>query len=145
MWIGQKAYVKNEVGVLGNSLTKSEAHAGHQNAFLRRLFLKTLGDVSAKLVNVELRSVDDEIGHRPNGAQVTAFRFQRRFYGRVGAQGMRPARLAETTHQHRVGGFQEDYLGRNQAPDRLQDLRKIFQLRALTDATTRAVRRISLD
>ena len=48
-------------------------------------------------------------------------------------EGMRPAGLAETTHQHRVGRFQEDYLGRNQAPDRLQDLRKIFQLRAFTD------------
>src|SRR6202140_3952532 len=54
MWIGQEAYVKNQVGVLGNSLTKSEAHAGHQNAFLRGLFLKTLGDVGAKLVNVDL-------------------------------------------------------------------------------------------
>ena len=35
--------------------------------------LKTLGDVSAKLVHIELRGVDDEIGDGANGAQVTAF------------------------------------------------------------------------
>ena len=43
---------------------------------LAGLFLKTLGDVSAEFVHVELRSVDDEIGYRSNGAQVTAFGFE---------------------------------------------------------------------
>ena len=62
MRVGQKAHVEDKVGILGNALTESEAHAGDQNAFLRRLFLKAFGDVSAQFVNVELRSVDDEIG-----------------------------------------------------------------------------------
>ena len=74
MRIGQKAHIEDQVGVLGNALPESETHAGHQNAFFRGLLLKTLGDVSAKFVNIELGSIDDEIGDRPNRAQVAAFR-----------------------------------------------------------------------
>src|SRR4029077_18147217 len=60
--VGQKADVEDEIGVLGHALTKSEAHAGDQDTFFRGLFLESLGDVGAKFVNVELRSIDDEIG-----------------------------------------------------------------------------------
>ena len=99
MRIGQEAYIEDQIGVLRNSLTESEAHAGNQNAFFRGLFLKTLGDVSAKFVHVELRSVDDEIGDRANGAQVTAFGFEGGLHRRICAQRMRAAGLAETAQQ----------------------------------------------
>ena len=131
--VGQEADVEDQVGVFRNTLTKSEAHAGNENAFFRGLFLKTLGDVSAKLVHIELRGVDDEVGNRPNGAQVAAFRLERGLHGCVRAQGMRPARLAETAHQNRVGSFEEDDFRRDHAGDRLQYLRKLFQLRTFAD------------
>ena len=38
--VGQEAHVEDQVGVLGNALTESEADAGHQNAFFRRLLLE---------------------------------------------------------------------------------------------------------
>src|ERR1700674_4189514 len=59
--IGQKAHVKKQVGLLGVTMSESEAYAGHQDAIFRRLLLETLGDVSAKLVNIELGSVDDQV------------------------------------------------------------------------------------
>src|ERR1700683_5839902 len=57
--VRQEAHVKDEVGVLGNALTEPETDAGHQNVVFRRLLLKTLGDVSAELMNVEFGSIDD--------------------------------------------------------------------------------------
>ena len=48
--------------------------------FSRGLFLKSLGDVGAKLVNVELGSVDDEIGDGADRCEVAAFRFERGLY-----------------------------------------------------------------
>ena len=78
--VGQKSDVEDEVGVLGHALTKSEAHAGDQDAFFRGLFLESLGDVGAKLVNIELGSVDDEIGDGADRCEVAAFRFERGFY-----------------------------------------------------------------
>ena len=130
--IGQEAHVGNHVSVLGKTLPESEAHAGDQEAFFRGLLLETFGDVSAKLVHVELRSVDDEIGDCPNGAQVAAFRFERGLHRRVCAQGMRPARLAEAAHENGVGSFEEDDLGRDHARNRLQYLGKFVELGAFT-------------
>ena len=46
---------------------------------------------------------------------------------------MRPTGLAETPHQHRVGGLEENDLGRNHPPDRFQDRRQLFQLGAFAD------------
>jgi hypothetical protein len=82
--IGKETHVEYQVGVLGNALPESEAHAGNQDVFVGRLLLKTLGDMRTQLVNVEFRSVDNEIGDRSNGAEVAAFGFERRFYGGIG-------------------------------------------------------------
>ena len=95
--------------------------------------LKRLGDVGAKLVDIELRGIDDEIGDRSNGAQVTTFRLQRRFYRRVSAEGMRAAGLAEAAQQHRVGRFQKGDLGRNHPAHGLQNLWQFFQLRSFAN------------
>ena len=73
MRVGQEADIEHQVGVFGNALTKSETHARDQNALFRGLLFETLGDVSAEFVNVELGSVDDEIGDSANGAQMAAF------------------------------------------------------------------------
>ena len=81
MRVGQEAHVEDKVGVLGNALTESEADAGDEDILFRGLFLKTLGDVRAQFVHVEFRRVDDEIGDCADGAQVTAFGLERRFYG----------------------------------------------------------------
>ena len=43
---------------------------------------------------------------------------------------MRAASFAEAAHQDGVGGFEENNLRRNHAPDRFQDSGKLFQLGA---------------
>src|SRR5579859_2650957 len=54
MWVRQKADVKHQVSILGHTFPKSEAYARNQQALLRRLLVKTLFDVRAQLVDVEL-------------------------------------------------------------------------------------------
>ncbi len=128
--VGQEAHVEDQVSVLRNSLTESETHARHQDALFRRFFLKALGDMRSQLVNIELGSVDHEIGSLANRAQMAAFGLERRFYRRVRAQGMRAARLTESADQHRVRRFQEDNFCRDETPNFFQDLGKFLQRRA---------------
>lgn len=45
---------------------------------------------------------------------------------------MGTARLAETTHQDRVGGLEEDDLRRNHTGNGFQDLGELFELGAFT-------------
>ena len=54
--------------------------------------------------------------------------FNRGVDRRVGAERMRPARLAEAAHQHCVRGFEKSHLGGNDSPDRFQNSGKLVEL-----------------
>src|SRR5271166_1186294 len=125
--IGQKAYIEYEIRILWHSLAKTEADAGDQNTFLRRLLVKALFDVCAQFVNVEFRSVDHEVSDAADRAQVAPLFLQSRFHRRVDTQRMRAAGLAEASQQHRIGGFEKDDLSRKNALDRLQNPGQLAQ------------------
>ncbi len=72
MRVREKANIENQVGVFGHSLAETETDARDENAFVGRLFLKAFVDVRTQFVNIEFRSVDDEIGQSPNGSEMTA-------------------------------------------------------------------------
>src|SRR5579871_540260 len=73
--IGQEAHIEEEIRILRHALAETEAHARDKNALFRGLFLKTLRDVGAQLVDVELRGVDDEVGEAADCAEVAALLF----------------------------------------------------------------------
>jgi len=131
--IGQEADIEYEIGVLGHSLAEAEADAGDQDALFGRLFVEAFVDVGPQLVDIELGGVDDEVGETADCAEVTALGLERGFYGRVGTQRMRPAGFAETAQKNGVGGFQENDLGRDQAPDRLQKVGQLVEAGTFAD------------
>jgi hypothetical protein len=51
--IGKKANVEHQIGLFRYAVAEAEAHAGNQDAFLRRLLAEALRDVRAQLVHVE--------------------------------------------------------------------------------------------
>src|SRR5258708_37310980 len=53
MGVGQKAYVKDQVGILGHAMPESEADAGNQNISAFFLLLQELDDVRTQLVDIE--------------------------------------------------------------------------------------------
>ena len=59
--IWQEAHVKQQVSFLRHALLVAEADARNQNAFFRGLVLKPLRNVGAQLVDVELRSINDQV------------------------------------------------------------------------------------
>ena len=77
-------------------------------------------------MDVELRGVDD-FGKGAEGTQVAAFRFERGLDGRIRAQRVRTASLAEAPHENGIGGLEEDDLGRNRTPNRFQNDRQLLQ------------------
>src|SRR5579864_9561907 len=82
--VGEEANVEDQVGIFGNSFAETEADTGNEKTLFRRLLLKTLRDVSAQFVNVELRSVDHEIGQAADTAEMAALFFERGFHRAVG-------------------------------------------------------------
>ena len=130
MRIRQKAHIGHHVGVLWKALPESEANTGNEQVLLRGLFLKALSDVSAQFVDIELGSIDHEVGHGTDCTQVTAFCLKSRLHRRVGAQRVRAACLTEAPHENGIGSLEEDDFGRDHARDGLQDPGKFFQLGA---------------
>src|SRR5690242_9215568 len=61
MRIGQKTNVKDEVRIRRNAIAIAEADDRHEQRPRFRIF-EACGDKVAKLVNIELRGVDDQIG-----------------------------------------------------------------------------------
>src|SRR5690349_23265271 len=88
VWVRKKAYVKNQVRILRHPVAEPEADTGDHQVFTGLLLLEPLRDVGTQFMHVELRSVDHQIGQRPDRSKVFAFRRQRGFYGRIGSQGM---------------------------------------------------------
>src|ERR1051325_6162617 len=78
--IRQETHIKDQVRILGNALTEPEAHARNQQALLSRLFLETLRDERAKLMNIELRSIDDKVGELTDRAEMPPLRFESGFH-----------------------------------------------------------------
>src|SRR6266496_1021197 len=96
MRIREEADVKKQVRVVGNAMPESEAHARHQNVAPIFLLLKQIGNVGSKLVNVELRCINDQVCHRPDVAKVLALGGQRSLDRSLGAEWVRTAGLAVT-------------------------------------------------
>ena len=130
MWIGQKAHIEDQIGLLGHAMTESEADTGNQNTFSRSLLAKALRNVSAQFVHIELRRVDDNIGQGADACQVTPFGLDRSIDRRVDPQGMRPARLAETSQQRGIGSFEKSNFRRNGTPDGFENSRELIELRS---------------
>ena len=76
VWIGQKANIEDQIGIFRNTVAESEAYAGHEDALLGRLLLKSLVDMGAQFVNVEFGRIDDKISHTADHAEMTALRLQ---------------------------------------------------------------------
>src|SRR5579859_5574862 len=121
--IREKADVEDQISVFRHAFTKTEADAGNEKAALFGLLLKTFGDVSPQLVDVEFGRVDDQICEPANRAEVPTFGLESGFYGRIRAQGMRAASFAEAAQKHGIGGLEEHDLGRNHPPDGFQNCR----------------------
>src|SRR5207249_1332911 len=93
VWVGQKTNVEHQVCIVGDAVLESEAHERNQNVPALFLFLKQLDDVRTQLVYVELRGVNDQVGHGADVAQMAAFGGERCLHRRVRSEGMRAARL----------------------------------------------------
>ena len=66
MRIRQKAHIENQIGVLGYSLAKSEAHTRNQNTFVVGMFAKPLRDMRPQFVHIELGGIDHDVGQGAN-------------------------------------------------------------------------------
>src|SRR5579864_7541158 len=53
MWIGQKADVEDQVGVVGHAILEAKTDARNQNALAAGSFLKLVEDVCAQLVDIK--------------------------------------------------------------------------------------------
>src|ERR1039458_7238363 len=61
--IGQKAHIKHQVGIFRYAVFVSETHARDQNGLLApRLLFEAVGQVRPQFMNIELGSVDDQVG-----------------------------------------------------------------------------------
>src|SRR5215469_1094199 len=54
MWVGKKAHIEHQIGVVGNAVPEAEADAGNQNIPALLFFLKQPNDVGTQFVDVEL-------------------------------------------------------------------------------------------
>src|SRR5713101_7696926 len=131
--IGEKADVEEQIGVIGHSMFEAETDTRHQDVLVRFVLAKTGGDVRPQLMDIESGSIDDQVRNGADGTKVAALSDQRSLDRRIGAQRMRPARFAEAAQQDGLIGFEENYLCRQQAFDRLDDCREGLQLRAFTN------------
>src|ERR1700675_4502407 len=114
-------------------MLKSEAHTGNKDVPALFFFLEQLEDMRSQFVNVELRSVDDQVGDGADVLQVPAFRSERRLDRSVVVQRMRAASLAVTWHQDRIRGLEEDHLGSDDPLHRFDNGRQLLQLAAFAN------------
>src|SRR5208283_2239826 len=82
-------------------------------------------------MNVELRSIDHQVGDGADGPQMPSLRAQGSPHGGARSQRVRAARLAKAAKQDWITGFEKDNARRNDSPHRLQNRRQLLELRTL--------------
>ena len=117
MRIRQEADVKDQVSVVGHAMLEPKAHARNQNVAALFVLLKQLEYMRAQLVNIESRSVNDQVGHGANVPKMTALRCERSLNRGVRSQRVWTAGLAIAPQQNRIGSFEEDDFRRDHPPD----------------------------
>src|SRR3954452_15691808 len=117
--IGQKAHVEDEVGIFGNTITEAKADGRDQHMAVRLFAMKTLLNVSTKLVNVELGGIDDVVSECGNRLNAFTFRENGSLYRGAIAHRVRAASFAEAALQNFVGSLEEQDAGRDTFLDRL--------------------------
>src|SRR5580658_7382053 len=121
MWIGQKANIEYEIGIVRQAVLITETHAGYEDRLLATgVLLEAVGQVGAQFMDIEFRSVNDQVSERANRLEMAAFSAQRCADRRTRSQRMRPAGLAKPPQQCGVARFQINYLRRNRMLHRLQ-------------------------
>src|SRR5208337_2370141 len=136
MRVGEKANVEHQIRFLWHTVAKTKAHARDQNTFSRRLLAEGLGNMSAQLVHVELRSIDDNVRQGTNGRQVAPLSFDRSIDRRVRLK-RRSSTASEASRKATLVGIVRRTAFR--IPGRRSNLEPS------RTSTTRAVRRISAD
>src|SRR5271155_4441130 len=107
MRIGQEADVEYQVRIRGNAVAKPKADDGDEQRAAAGI-LEAINYELAKLVDVEFRGVDDDIGETANGRHAAAFEANALGDGIIGAERVRTAGFAEAAEQNFVAGFDED-------------------------------------
>src|SRR4051812_41580759 len=98
MRIRQEAHIEYQIGVVGHSVLESKADARDQNGLIARAFLKLLDNVRTKLVDVELRCIDNYVSQVAQEIELRPLCAYCIRYRRCLAERMRPARLAKPAH-----------------------------------------------
>ena len=129
MRIGEEADIENEIGVGGNAVTETETDDGDDERLAIGI-LETLADDVLELVDVEFRSVDDDVGEAANGRHFATLFANAFADGKIAADGMRAACFAEAAHENGVAGFDEDEDGVRFFAELAINFREFFELLA---------------
>src|ERR1700737_1853455 len=103
MRVGQKAHIKDQVGIAGQAVFVSETDARYQNRLLAsRVLLEPVGQVRPQFMNVKFGSVNDQVGERPRPPQMPPLCPKRCPHRRTLSQWMGPPRLAVAPQQRGI-------------------------------------------
>ena len=80
-----------------------------RSAMMASLALTRLAVSAAEIVDSELGRVDDDVCSSPKPGQALTFSCDRNVEITISRQCMRPASLAESTHQHLIGTIEKDH------------------------------------
>src|ERR1700736_1683983 len=130
MGIGKEADVENQIGIRGHAVAITKTHDGNEHGALVGI-LEALGDEMAKLVHVELRSVDDHVRKFVNVLHHRTFLAQALAHGDVLAERVRAPRLAVAAQKRVFAGIDEHQSDGMILAQVLEKWRQFFELRAL--------------
>src|SRR5258706_4013395 len=130
MRIGKKADVENQICVGGHAVAIAKAHDRNEHGALVWIF-ETFGDEAAEFVDVELRTVDDDIGEFADGLHHVAFLAKALAHGNIFAEGMRATRLAVAAQERIFTGINEHQRNGMIFAQVFEKRRQFFELRSL--------------
>src|SRR5215469_7192733 len=132
--VRKEPHVEHQVAVGWESVPEAETRDVNEDARFVFVARELLPDEMPQIVNVELGSVDNQIGQRPNGREHSTFLFNAvTDLFLTSAEGMRAPRLAEAAANGFIRGLEEDQSRVDILADPAKSGRKLRQTRAFAD------------
>ena len=133
MWVGQEADVEDEVGVKRDAVFESEAEAGDEEVVCLFLGAEAGLDVRTQLVNVEVRCVDEDVGHVADGVENLALFDDGAGDGLHAAQWVRASGLRVAADEDGVLRVEKNDRRRDELFDDFENVREAVEGLAFAD------------
>jgi hypothetical protein len=127
MWVRQKPHIEYQIGLRRHPIFEPEAIGRDHQALIALVAFELRVDVRAKIVHIELRRIQHDIGDIPNRIQPLALCADRFHHRIASSHRMRPPRLREAPNQRLFVCLQKDHARWQYLAHVLQNRGKLIQ------------------